>query len=129
MFPFFGQYLTGIGAVACFLVLAAVDFYLSVALFRRQLSAWWIAAILAPIRLLSMILTFRKADLMQAYAKMGFSDQQLQLMNSSPMFRGHIILWWSLFSMILFFGYLLWLKRYFNSPAAPQPDPLPAQAG
>ena len=128
MFAFFGQYLTGIGAVACFLVLAAVDFYLSISIFRLQPSAWWIAVILAPIRLLSMILTFRKADLMQAYAKMGFSDQQLQLMNASPMFRGHIILWWSLFSMILFFGYLLWLKRYFKSPATPQPDPLPAQA-
>ncbi len=128
MFPFFGQYLTGIGAVACFLVLAAVDLYLSIGLFRLQSSAWWIAVLLAPIRLLSMILTYRKADLMQAYSKMGFSDEQLQVMNSNPMFRGHIILWWSLFSLILFFGYLLWLKRYFKAPTAPQPDPLPARA-
>jgi hypothetical protein len=126
LFLFFGQYLTGVRATACFLVLAAVDIYIAVGIFRLQSSAWWIAILLAPVRLLSMILTYSKADLMQAYSKVGFSDVQLQLMNSNPMFRNHIILWWSLISMFLFFGYLLWLKRYFKVPAARQADPLPA---
>jgi len=35
------------------------------------------------------------------------------------MFHSHVILWWSLLSLFIFFGYLLWLKRYFNAPAAP----------
>jgi hypothetical protein len=126
LFPFFGQYLTGIAGAACFLVLAALDGYLSVGIFRLQSSAWWIAIVIAPLRLLSMIVTYSKADLMQAYSKIGFSDAEMQMMSSNPMFRGHVILWWSLFSMILFFGYLLWLKRYFKTPIARQSDPLPA---
>jgi len=64
----------------------------------------------------------------QAYAKMGMSDAQLQMMNTNPMFRGHVLLWWSLLSMVLLFGYLLWLKRYFKTPSATPEAALPAQA-
>jgi hypothetical protein len=129
LFPFFGRYLTGVAAAACFVVLAALDAYLAVALFRLQLSAWWIAVLAAPLRLLSMALTYRRADLMQAYAKLGMSAEQLQMLNSSPMFRGHVILWWSLISIILFFAYLLWLKRYFKIPASAPADARPAPVG
>jgi hypothetical protein len=129
LFPFFGHYLTGIPAAGCFLALGAVDIYLAIAIFRLQSTGWWTAVLLAPIRLLSMVLTYRKADLMQAYSKMGWSDTQVKMLSSSPLFRSHVILWWSLVSLVLFFGYLLWLKRYFKTPAAPpQTDELPAQA-
>jgi hypothetical protein len=129
MFPFFGRYLTGIPATACLLLLAALDIYLAVALFRLQSSGWWIAVIAAPVRLLSMILTYARADLMQAYSKIGMSDAQMQLLNSNPMFRGHILLWWSLISVLLFFGYLVWLKRYFKPRTPETVDMLPAQIG
>jgi len=129
MFPFFGRYLTGIPAAAGLLLLAALDFYLAVALFRLQSSAWWIAVIAAPVRILSMILTYARADLMQAYSKIGMSDAQVQMLNSNPAFRGHIFLWWSLISVLLFFGYLVWLKRYFKPPVPATSDMLPAQIG
>jgi hypothetical protein len=66
---------------------------------------------------------------MQAYSKVGVSDEQLRMLNSSPMFRGHVILWWSLISVGLFFGYLLWLKRYFKIPASTPSDAHLAQLG
>ena len=126
MFPFFGRYLTGIPAAGCLVLLAALDVYLAIALFRLQTAGWWIAILAVPVRILSMILTYSRADLMQAYSKVGMSDAQLQMLNSNPMFRGHILLWWSLISVLLFFGYLVWLKRYFK---APMPEMLPAQIG
>jgi hypothetical protein len=129
MFPFFGRYLTGIPAAACFVLLGAVDVYLAIALFRLQSSGWWIAVLVAPVRILSMILTYARADMMQAYSKMGMSDAQVQVLNSNPMFRGHILLWWSLISVLLFFGYLVWLKRYFKSPGPETAETLPAQIG
>ena len=129
MFPFFGRYLTGIPAAACFVLLGTLDIYLAVALFRLQSSGWWIAVLVAPVRILSMILTFARADLMQAYSKMGMSDAQVQMLNSNPMFRGHILLWWSLISVLLFFGYLVWLKKYFKPPMAEAAEILPAQTG
>jgi hypothetical protein len=129
LFPFFGRYLTGVPAAACFVVLAALDGYLAIALFRLQSSGWWIAILAALVRMVSMVLTFTRADMMQAYSKMGMSDAQLQMLNSNPMFRGHVLLWWGLISMLLFFGYLLWLKRYFKPPVAAKAEALPAQAG
>jgi hypothetical protein len=127
MFPFFGRYLTGIPAAACFVGLALVDVYLALALFRLKSSGWWIAIMVAPVRMLSMILTYRRADLMQAYSKVGMSDEQVKMLNANPMFRGHILLWWSLISVVLFFSYLLWLRRYFKETASAQSNALTAQ--
>jgi len=119
MFPFFGKYLHGIAGAAGFLGLAALDLYIALAIFRLKPLGWWLAIVTAPVRLASMALTYARADLMQAYSKMGWSDEQLKILNANPMFHSHVILWWSLLSLFIFFGYLLWLKRYFNAPAAP----------
>jgi hypothetical protein len=129
VFPFFGKYLTGIAGSVCFLVTGALDTYLAIALFRLQSSGWWIAVVTVPIRLLSIALTYARADLMQAYSKMGMSDEQLKMLSANPMLRGRVFLWWGLMSMVLLFGYLLWLKRYFNAPASAHADALPAQVG
>ncbi len=129
LFPFFGRYLTGVPGAACFVAMAALDIYLAIALFRLHAAAWWIATGTLAIRLFSMALTYAKADMMTAYSKMGMSDAQLKMMNSSPMLRGHVLLWWSLLSMVFFFGYLLWLKRYFKEPDALSAAALPAEIG
>ena len=130
VFPFFGRYLTGLAGAVCFLLLAALDTYLAVALFRLKSAGWWIAVVTVPVRLFSMAFTYARADLMQAYSKMGLSDTQLQMMQSSPLLRSHVILWWSLVSLVIFFGYLLWVKRYFKIPPAPsRAEAVPVQAG
>jgi len=114
IFPFFGRYLTGIAGAGCFFAFAALDLYLSVALFRLRIAGWWIAVVAALVRIVSMALTYGRADLMRAYSKMGMSGSELQMLNSTPLFRSHVILWWGLLSGILLFGYLLFLKRYFK---------------
>ncbi len=129
LFPFFGRYLTGIPAAACLVASAALDSYLAIALFRLQSTGWWIAILAAPVRIFSVVLTFARTDVMEAYSKMGMSDAQLQMLNSNPMFRGHVLVWWGLIAMLLFFGYLLWLKRFFKQPASAPVEVLPAQAG
>jgi hypothetical protein len=129
MFPFFGRYLTGLPGAAGMILLGTLDVYLAIALFRLNAAAWWIATVSTAVRLLSLSLTFGRADLLQAYSKIGWSDEQLRVMKTNPIFHSHVILWWGLFSMCVFFGYLLWLKRYFKVPAGPpQAEPLPAEA-
>jgi hypothetical protein len=128
IFPFFGRYLTGIAASLCFIVMAAIDTYLSVALYRLRASGWWIAVFAAVIRLTSLALTYARADLMQAYSRMGLSEAQLQMLSSNPMLRGRVFLWWGALSMLFFLGYLLWLKRYFTATSSTQTQVLPAQA-
>jgi hypothetical protein len=130
MFPFFGRYLYGISGAGCFLAFAVLDAYLAVAFYRLKSAGWWIAIFSLPLRLISMAVTFSRADLAQAYSKMGMSDAQLQALNSSPLTRSHVLLWWSLLSSIIVYAYLLWLKRYFKTEPIPQqPEALPAQIG
>jgi hypothetical protein len=130
MFPFFGRYLTGLLGSAGMIALAALDGYLAVALFRLKFTAWWIAVITMAIRLVSMFVTYGWADLMQAYSKMGWSDSQLQVLNANPVIHSHIILWWSFVVMVGYFGYLLWLKRYFKTAVPPTgSESLPGTSG
>ncbi len=129
MLPLFGHYLTGIPAAGCLVLLAGLDLYLAVALFRLQLSGWWIAVIAAPLRMSATAFSYNRAGLMQAYAKLGWSDAQLQMLNSNPIFHSRILLGMGVLMMLGFFGYLLWLKRYFKTSAAPSPtEAFPAQA-
>jgi preprotein translocase subunit SecG len=130
LFPFFGRYLYGISGAACLLGFAILDGSLAVAFYRLKSAGWWIAIFSLPVRLISMAITYGRADLMQAYSKMGLSDAQLQAYNSSPLSRSHVFLWWSLLSSIIIYAYLLWLKRYFKAESMPQqPEALPVQIG
>lgn len=130
LFPFFGRYLYGVPGFACFLVVGALDAYLAIALFRLKSVAWWIAIITAPVRLFSMVLTYARVDMTDAYSKLGLSEEQMRVLSASPIFHSRVLLWWSLISMVILYGYVVWLKRYFKTPPAqPQPAPLPAQFG
>ena len=121
--PFFGRYLTGIpGALGC-LVLTALGAYLAVSLFRLQLTAWWVAVVVLVVRIISAILTNLHADLLQAYSRMGWGHQTLHEMSNNPMLRGKVMLWWSVGYMVVFLGYLLWLRRYFPPPRTTGPTP------
>jgi hypothetical protein len=125
VFPFFGRYLTGFRGTACFLLLGAIDLYLAIGTFRLRIAAWWIAVVALSVRILSMVLTYLRADLMQAYAQMGLSEAQLSTINSNPVLRTHVMLWWGVLALMIFLGYLLVIRRYFKT-AAPASVPMPA---
>jgi len=125
IFPFFGEYLTGLaGGTAC-LVLAGVNAFLAYSLFRLQLAGWWTAVITMAVLAVSAFITYRHGNLFQAYSKMGWKDAQLQAMSMNPAFRSGMVLYWSVGLMVLYFGYLLWMKRYFvpsTELSAPGPE-------
>jgi hypothetical protein len=45
---------------------------------------------------------------------MGWSQRQLDMMRGNPMFRSGFLMWWTVVFLLLYFGFLLWLKRYFR---------------
>ena len=118
LIPLFGKYLTGLPGAAGCLLLAALDAFLAYSLFRLQSTGWWIAMTALTLRTASAIVTYARGDLLQAYSKMGWKDAQLQMMSESPIFRSHLILWWSVGFLLAFVGYMFWIKRYFNLPPA-----------
>ncbi len=115
--PFFGRYLTGAPGAAGCLLFAALDAYFAYSLFHLRIAAWWIAVTALSLRIVSSVVTFARGDLLQAYSRIGWKSEQLQIMNQSPMFRSHLILWWSTGFLLAFLGYLLWIKRYFRATA------------
>jgi hypothetical protein len=116
LFPFFGRYLTGLPGAAAFLVFAVFDAYVALAFYRLKVAGWWVAVIFMVFRLASSALTIGRGNLLVAYAKMGWSHEQLEALSLNPMFRGNAILWWSLTFMVIYLGFLLWVKRYFRPP-------------
>jgi hypothetical protein len=119
LIPFFGRYLTGLPGILGCLLFAAVDAYLAYSLFRLRIVGWWIALGALTLRAVSAVVTYARGDLLQAYARMGWKDAQLQVMNASPMFRSHMILWWSVGFLLAFLAYMIWIKRYFRPAADP----------
>ncbi|HEX8816126.1 MAG TPA: hypothetical protein VF753_11545, partial [Terriglobales bacterium] len=113
MMPFFGRYLTGIPGSAFCLAHGALDILLAMWLYRLRLWAWWLALASLILFAISAAITYRYGNLLSAYSRMGWTQAQLDLMNRSPMFRGHLILWWSLVYLVAGIVYLLFIKRYF----------------
>jgi hypothetical protein len=118
--PFFGRYLTGWAGGAALVIVAGIDGFVAFSLYRLRLAGWWIAVAGLGLRVISSALTFRHTDLLQLYAKMGWSETQLQQMSANPALRsGSMMLWWSLAFTVGFLGYLIWIKRYFSAPTPP----------
>ncbi|HEY6339456.1 MAG TPA: hypothetical protein VIW68_13260 [Candidatus Sulfotelmatobacter sp.] len=119
VFPFFGTYLGGAAAGAGLIAVAVLDVFLAVWLYRLRALGWWIAMGAFVFRLSSTVLTYRRADLLQLYSKMGWSQDQLQMMNNNPMIHSSYMLWFTLVGGLAFLGYMLWIKRYFGAPVTP----------
>jgi hypothetical protein len=114
LFPFFGRFYSGIAGGAGLFAIGLLDLFLAVAIFRRNRTAWWVALVTYILRFVSVVLTYSRADIWQAYAKLGWSDAQIQAASANPIFHSHVLVWWSTFSMVGVIGYLLWLKRFFR---------------
>jgi hypothetical protein len=123
LFPLFGRYLTGAPAAGALLLMAGLDTVLSFSLYRMRLSAWWSAIAVLLVGLASAALTFQRADLLQAYSKMGLSGEQLRVMSASPVLRSGVYLYWGLGFSIIFLGFMLWIKRYFMGAAQAAQSP------
>ncbi len=126
LIPFFGRYLTGLPGGIGFLLFAALDAYLAYSLFRLQLAGWWVAITALTLRTTSAVITYARGDLLQAYSRMGWKDAQLQMMSENPMFRSHLILWWSVGFLVALLGYMLWIRRYFRLPLDHVAGPVPS---
>jgi hypothetical protein len=123
MIPSFGRYLTGVPAAAVCLGQAILELLLAIWFYRLRLFAWWIALVSLIVFGISSALTYRFGDLLSAYSRMGWSQDQIDLISRNPMLRGHVILWWSLGYVVAGILYLLFIKRFFRPANASAPAP------
>ncbi len=119
IFPMFGRYLIGWRGGICLLVTAVIDAIVAFSLLRLRMAGWWAAVVLVVLRSLAAITTFRRGNLLAAYSKMGWSQEQLRMMNNSTVF--HATIYGSIVFGVVFLGYLIWIRRYFVAPVGPTP--------
>lgn len=117
MFPLFGKYLTGIRGAAFLLLFAAVDVYVAVSFFRMKVAGWWVATVAVVFRMVSAILTYARGNVNDLYNHMGWSAEQTQAMQMNPVLRSGAFLWVGPLIMVVYVGYVIWLKRYFRAAA------------
>jgi hypothetical protein len=117
VFPFFGRYLAGIPGVIVFILFAGIEAYIAVLFFRMRVAGWWLALAAWTFRLASTVVTYAHGNFPELYSKMGWSQAQMDTLQRNPMFRSGAFLWMGPLFMMVYFGFLLWLKRYFHSPA------------
>ncbi|MDD5454158.1 MAG: hypothetical protein PHW62_01480 [Candidatus Ratteibacteria bacterium] len=111
--PFFGSLLSGAaGALAIFCVVLILG-YLAFGTYKLHMKAWWAAVLLMLLGTISTIMTFSKISLLEFYQKMNFPEQQLKLIQQMGITRNSNIIWQSVFWTVIFFGYLLYVRKFF----------------
>lgn len=115
--PFFGILLSDWSGIVCYLVLAALFAGLALGLYRLQPAAWWITLLTMLTLTVSNVMTFSKVDLMDMYRLMGYSKQQLAMLQMVSSQYGKVMMWWSAAFLVPMLAYLLWVRKCFSRRA------------
>lgn len=111
--PFFGTFLSGPSGTAICLGVAAAFAYATWAMYKLRWIGWWIVLIGMCFFAVSAFLTYSRHSIDELYLLAGYSEQELTHLRQFNFFEGNTLSWITLFSMVPFVGYLLYLRRYF----------------
>lgn len=111
--PFFGAFISGPPGAAVYLIMTVVFAYATWAMYRLRWSGWWIVTISMCLFAISSFLTYSQHNIEELYTLAGYSEQELAQIRQFNFFQGKTMSWVTLFSMIPWMGYLLFLRRYF----------------
>ena len=117
-FPFFGVILKGLPAAAIYLVFAAFSIYAARGFYRLQIKAFWIYFVVIVVFGMSGIVSFSGGHLMDYYQAIDLPQAQLQQIEKMPFIHSQYLGWMGATGLLLYAGFLLWLKRYFT-PVVP----------
>ena len=118
--PFFGTVLSGWSGSLLAVSLSILWIYAGWAMYRLQPAGWWAALAVTLISFVSPALTFRNASLAEYYQEAGIPPDQIRMMErtfsamTSNAVNGSIAA--AVLFLVLFLGYLLYLKKYFRQP-------------
>src|SRR6516162_9553573 len=112
--PFFGMFLTGLAGSLLCLVMAALWAYAAWLLYRLDVRGWWLVLIAFLLMFVSTMLTYARHDMIEAYRLMGYPEAQIEQIQKTSLFTGHLMTWLMLFCMVPFLGYILFIKKYFQ---------------
>lgn len=113
--PFFGMLVSGLPGSLLMLAMAAGLAWMCRSWYRLQLAGWWALVAVTAIYTLSNLITFTRVEVTELYQKMGYSQAQIDLLQQQAWFSGNSLRYAGLIWLPLVFGYLLWVRRFFQT--------------
>jgi hypothetical protein len=118
VFPVFSVLVTGPSAVVLASLLAALYGYFALAAYRLQPIGWWGPLVVLPVQTLSTSIYFIQGDLTAYLAAIGVQGDQSRMVLDTGLFSGSFMAGNCLFWLAVNVGYILWVRKYFVTPAA-----------
>jgi hypothetical protein len=115
--PAFGTLLSGFVGSLCCWVVAGLWGYCGWAVYRLRAAGWWVVLVSVCVMAISAWITFSRIDLMEMYRQMGYSERQIEMMKQFSFIQNPRMAYFSVAGVVPMVGLLLWVKRYFRSPA------------
>jgi hypothetical protein len=113
--PVFGFFLSGPAGAAVICLLAVLLACLAWGTYRLKMLAWWGTVVLGIVYITNSVLFLRRGDLLTMYEKMGFPAETIDMIKKTgvlEMLTSYGV-WINVAFGAVWFGYLLYLRRYF----------------
>jgi hypothetical protein len=110
--PFFGMFLTGLPGTAFCLAIAALWAWCAWLLYKMDARGWWLILVAMVLFTVSAVLTYARHDVIEIYQLMGYSQEQIDQIQKTGLLTGNRMAWITLFSIVPFLGYILFVKKY-----------------
>jgi hypothetical protein len=111
--PFFGVFLTKSLGTAVYVLAAAIFAYSTWAIYKLRWSGWWLVMITLCLFASSTFITYSRHEVDELYVLMGYSPQELAQIHQFSFLNGKTLSWSTLYGLVPFVVYLLYLRRYF----------------
>lgn len=113
--PFFGAILTGATGAAVALVVMVLCGYVAWGAYHLKVHAWWAAVLVVIAWGVSTGITFSRVSLMDLFAKMNYTAEQLEMMKSVMPHQSALFIVSGLW-VVAALGYLIYTRRFFAQP-------------
>ncbi len=119
--PFFGMFLTGVQGSIFQVFMAGIWAAAAWWLYKLDPRGWWLQLVTMCLFMASAAITFGAHDMADMYRLMGYSDGQLEQLQKSGLLAGNFMWGAMACSMLLYLGFLLYIKKFFCRRTQPQP--------
>ena len=111
---FFGVLLTGAEGAAVLAVVTVLLIYIAVGIYKLKMHAWWTALLVVVAGAVSNVMTFSRISIFDFYRKMGFPEQQIEMIRETGIANILGMKWYTLSWSVVFVIYLLLVRKYFT---------------
>lgn len=111
--PVAGMLVHGLPARLLWIGYGLFSIYAVRGFYRLRIRVWWIYLSVLIVVWLSAIATFARVGMFEYMRAIGLPEISLRRMDQNPILQGHGIVWYSLANMVIYVGYLVYVRRYF----------------